>query len=52
MISDIIPRLKATLHHTPKLIQYFNDGCAAQYKRYKVFENLMKHREDFGMDAK
>lgn len=34
-----------------KKIEYFTDGCAAQYKNYKNFFNLCKHEEDFGVSA-
>ena len=37
----------------PQLIkvEYFSDGCAAQYKNYKNLLNLSYHKSDFGLDA-
>ena len=32
-------------------VEYFTDGCAAQYKNKKSFYNLCKHQEDFGIRA-
>ena len=32
-------------------IQYFSDGCSAQYKNYKNFLNLTYHNQDFGLTA-
>ena len=34
-----------------KIVEYFSDGCAAQYKNRKSFFNLCKHQEDFGVEA-
>ena len=34
-----------------KKIEYWSDGCAGQYKKFKNFINLCKHKEDFGLDA-
>ena len=42
--------IKMNLPHI-KLIKYFSDGCAGQYKNYKNFLNLCHHKEDFGIDA-
>ena len=35
--------------HLPdvKLVHYFSDGCAGQYKNYKNFLNLIFHEDDF-----
>jgi hypothetical protein len=33
-------------------IEYFTDGCAAQYKNFKNFINLFHHKEDFGVEAR
>lgn len=33
-------------------VEYFTDGCAAQYKNCKSFLNLCHHLEDFGIVAK
>ena len=40
--------------YIPKIskIEYFSDGCAAQYKNKYNFINLCKHKDDFGLDAK
>ena len=32
-------------------IEYFSDGCAAQYKNFKNLLNLSFHRSDFGLEA-
>ena len=32
-------------------VEYFSDGCAAQYKSYKNMLNLCRHKSDFGIDA-
>ena len=32
-------------------VEYFSDGCAAQYKNKKSFYNLCKHESDFGVQA-
>ena len=32
-------------------VEYFSDGCAAQYKNYKNMMNLCSHKDDFGLDA-
>ena len=32
-------------------VEYFSDGCAAQYRNYKNMMNLCSHKEDFGLDA-
>ena len=34
-----------------KKMIYFSDGCGGQYKYYKNFVNLMKHRDDFVLNA-
>ena len=34
-----------------KMVEYFSDDCAAQYKNRKSFLNLCKHQEDFGVEA-
>ena len=33
------------------LVEYFSDGCAAQYKNKKSFYNLCKHESDMGVKA-
>ena len=39
--------------HFPSIskIEYFSDGCAAQYKNKHNFINLCMHKSDFGFDA-
>ena len=32
-------------------VEYFSDGCAAQYKNCSNFLNLCKHKSDFGLNA-
>ena len=32
-------------------MQYFFDGCSAEYKNYKNFLNLTFHKQDFRLDA-
>jgi hypothetical protein len=32
-------------------VEYFTDGCKAQYKNCKSFLNLCYHLEDFGINA-
>ena len=34
-----------------KKMIYFSDGCGGQYENYKIFMNLMKHRDDFARNA-
>lgn len=34
-----------------KIIYYFSDGCAGQYKNRKNFQNICLHKKDFGIDA-
>ena len=43
VLKGLIPNLKT--------VEYFSDGCAAQYKNRKSFYNLCKHKTDFGIDA-
>ena len=38
-------------HPQIKLLHYFSDGCAGQYKSFKSFLNLCYHKTDFGIDA-
>ena len=39
--------------HFPKItkVEYFSDGCAAQYKNKYNFTNLCMHEHDFGLSA-
>jgi len=32
-------------------VEYFSDGCAAQYKNRKSFHNICEHEKDFGKKA-
>lgn len=32
-------------------VEYFSDGCAAQYKNKNNFKNLCMHKHDFGLEA-
>ena len=34
-----------------KMVEYFSDGCAAQYKNFKNILNSCCHKEDFQIDA-
>lgn len=34
-----------------KRVEYFTDGCSAQYKNFKSIMNLCHHKTDFQMDA-
>ena len=34
-----------------KIVKYFSDGCAGQYKNYTNLLNLCFHKEDFDLDA-
>ena len=51
MMSDLVPNLKDTLPHPLHKVHYFTDGCAGQYKSYKALNNLIYHKQDFGVDA-
>jgi len=42
--------LQASYPHLIK-VEYFSDGCTAQYKNYKNLLNLFFHKSDFGLDA-
>lgn len=48
--SNLIGILKSKLPSL-KSIEYFSDGCAAQYKNCKNFLNLCMHKFDFDIDA-
>ena len=51
----IFQEITTVVHHELneeiKKIEYFSDGCAAQYKNYKNLLNLCCHKTDFGMDC-
>ena len=45
-----------SIHHTNHLVNssaslYFSDGSGAQYKNWNNFDSLVRHKEDFGIDA-
>ena len=40
-LKNLIPELK--------FVEYFSDGCAAQYKNRKCFYNLCLHEKEFGV---
>ena len=42
-----LKRLSPLFHH----VEYFADECAAQYKNFTSFLNLMHHQVDFGVPA-
>ena len=42
--------IKSSMRQVTK-VEYFSDGCAAQYKNYKNFLNLTFHHTDFGLYA-
>ena len=48
--NQVTDYLKANLPNIKK-VNYFTDGCAAQYKNYKNFLNLTFHKDDFGINA-
>ena len=55
-VSMVYKILQETVHYIKekispgiKLIHYFSDGCAGQYKNCKNFVNLCHHQEDFGI---
>ena len=51
IIADLMHRIKE-LSEDIKLVHYFTDECADQNKSYKPLNNLMNHKEDFGVDTK
>ena len=50
MQRELTLLIKAKLPHIDS-IEYFSDGCAAQYKNYKNMLNLCLHKDDFGLMA-
>ena len=48
--KDVSEYLKVKRPMLKKMI-YFVDGCGGQYKNYENFMNLMKHRDDFALNA-
>lgn len=49
-LKEVLAEIKLFLPNV-NYIKYFSDGCAAQYKNCKNFANLLKHKEDFGIEA-
>ena len=49
-MSAMIKYIKTKIREL-KRIQYFSDGCAAQYKNFKNFINLCSHVDDFSVCA-
>ena len=47
LTTDIIKATCATV----KIVKYFTDGCAAQYKNCKSMLNLCHHKDNFGINA-
>ena len=50
MQIQVVNYLK-THHPIITKINYFSDGCAAQYKIHNTFINLRYHKIDFNIDA-
>ena len=50
-VNAIQYRYLKSLMPNLKIVEYFSDGCAAQYKNRKLFVDLCKHQEDFGVEA-
>ncbi|KAG1656070.1 ARL14 effector protein [Nymphon striatum] len=49
-LCEVVPFLKSVVINI-QLIMYWSDGAASQYKNYKNLQNLLKHKEDFGITA-
>ncbi len=49
--KQLIDFLKGILGCVPKMVYYFSDGAASQYKNRKNFLNLCYHQADFGIPA-
>ena len=47
---EVTKFIKVNLPHVAN-VEYFSDGCAAQYKNCSNFLNLCQHKTDFGLDA-
>ena len=45
-----ITEIRSLLGHI-KMVHYFTDGCAGQYKNYKNFYNICQHQEEFQVSA-
>ena len=48
--SVLSENIKVSFPHL-NYIEYFSDGCAAQYKNFKNLHNLSFHQSDFGFEA-
>lgn len=48
--NEVLQWLKKSYPHI-KLVKYFSDGCAGQYKNFKNFRNIACHYEDFKLHA-
>lgn len=44
----VITKMKELLGEVGN-VEYFTHGCVGQYKNYKSFYNICKHREEFGV---
>ena len=51
VLSDTVSYIKENVNKNVKLIHYFSDGCAGQYKNCKHFLNLCHHVSDFGISC-
>ena len=49
--KKLISYLDTKMGMRPQIINYFSDGCAAQYKNCNNLLNLTFHFDDFGVDA-
>jgi hypothetical protein len=49
-LKKVVPDIKRNLPNVT-LINYFTDGCAAQYKNRFNFINICHHKTDFEIDA-
>ena len=48
--KEISQQIKSNFPQVTK-VEYFSDGCAAQYKNCRNFLNLTFHHQDFGLSA-
>ena len=49
--AEVVIFLEKELPHITEM-EYFSDGCAAQYKNFKNILNLCHHLADFGITAR
>ena len=52
ILKETVSYILEHVNEECKLVHYYSDGCAGQYKNYKNFLNLCCHKEDFGIDCK